>query len=438
MKKQLLSLLAVAFASLAFGQYQTQNFAVPVQYAAPQVISTVDANIVWSTARDGSGNGTYPRFVAVTTNGGANWTAKAVPALSNALLSDIYGINGQTAFVVTAPASGSGTANGLWKTTNGGTNWTKIDGIFGNSSFGNIVHFLNAQTGFVIGDPVNNKYEMYKTTDGGNTWTTLTTAPTPLNADEYGYVGGKVSFGNSLWLTSNTGRILHTTDFGATWNSYVGGPVDDFSGANSSASMSFSSETYGLLVDNIGFLWFTEDAGANWDIKEATGYFNGDVAYIPGSNANYITTGISTSSPLGLGSAYTNDGGNTWVNIDNVDQRGQIAAYDCNNVWVGQFTSDAAGTGGMLKLSSPVPNCSLGLTETAVSKTELKAVVSNGVLSIVTNKDVKDVVVGDMTSRTLASANKKEVNVSQLKAGVYYARVAYTDGSLGTVKFVIK
>ena len=438
MKKQLLSLLAVAFASLVFGQYQTQNIAVPLQYAAPQVISVVDANTVWSTVSDGSGNDTYPRFATVTTNAGALWTAKAIPSASNSLISDIHGVDGQTAFVVTAPATGSGTANGLWKTTNGGTNWTKVSGIFGNNSFGNIVHFLDAQTGFVIGDPVNNKYEMYKTTDGGNTWTTLTTAPVPLNADEYGYVGGKVSFGNSLWLTSNTGRILHTTDFGATWNSYVGGPVDDFSGADSSASMSFSSETYGLLVDNIGFLWYTEDAGANWDIKETTGYFNGDIAYIPGSNANYITTGISTNSTLGLGSSYTNDGGNTWINIDNVDQRGQIAALDCDNIWVGQFTTDAQGTGGMLKLTEPIPGCSLAVSDTNVVKTELKAVVSNGVLSIITNKDVKDVVVGDMSARSLASANKKDVNVSQLKSGVYYARVAYTDGSFGTVKFVIK
>lgn len=436
MKKQLLSLLAVAFASLAFGQYQTQNIAVPLQYAAPQVISIVDANTVWSTVRDGSGNQTNPRFAIVTTNAGAQWTAKAIPSATNSLISDIHGVDGQTAFVVTAPASGSGAANGLWKTTNGGTNWTKVSGIFGNNSFGNIVHFLDAQTGFVIGDPVNNKYEMYKTTDGGNTWSVLTTAPVPLNADEYGYVGGKVSFGNSLWLTSNTGRILHTTDLGATWNSYTGGPVDDFSGADSSASMSFSSESYGLLVDNIGFLWYTEDAGANWDIKETTGYYNGDVKYIPGSNANYITTG--TDSTLGLGSSYTNDGGDTWVNIDNVDQRGHIAALDCNSVWVGQFTSDAQGTGGMLKLTEPIPGCSLAVSDTNVVKTELKAVVSNGVLSIITNKDVKDVVVGDMSARSLASANKKEVNVSQLKSGVYYARVAYTDGSFGTVKFVIK
>ncbi|MBS7332176.1 MAG: hypothetical protein KIG88_01095 [Weeksellaceae bacterium] len=438
MNKKLLSLLTVAFASFAFGQYETQNINVPLQYAAPQVISIVDANTLWSTVRDGSGNGTYPRFATVTTNGGQTWASKAISAPSNALISDIHGVDGQNAFVVTAPASGSGAANGLYKTTNGGTNWSKITGVFGNASFGNIVHFFNAQTGLVIGDPVNNKYEMYKTTDGGNTWSVLSTAPTPLIADEYGYVGGKIGFGNSLWLTSNTGRILHTTDFGATWNSYVGGPVDDFSGENSNASMSFSSESYGLLVDNIGFLWFTEDAGANWDIKETTGYYNGDIKYIPGSNANYITTGISTTSPLGIGSSYTNDGGNTWVSIDADDQRGQIAAYDCSNIWVGQFTSDAAGTGGMLKLAEPVPGCSLSTTETNVIKAELKAVVSNGILNIVTNKDIKDVVVGDMSAKSILTSTKKEVNVSQLKSGVYYARVAYADGSLGTVKFVVK
>lgn len=417
MNKKLLSLLAVAFASLAFGQYETQNLNVPLQYAAPQVISPVDANTVWTTVRDGSGNSTYPRFAVVTSDGGANWASKPIPALTNALISDIHGLNAQNAFVVTAPASGSGSANGLWKTVNGGANWTKVSGVFGNSSFGNIVHFFDNQTALVIGDPVNNKYEMYKTTDGGNSWSVLTTAPTPLIADEYGYVGGKVGFGNSLWLTSNTGRILHTTDFGATWNSYIGGPVDDFAGENSNASMSFSSENYGLLVDNIGFLWYTEDAGANWDIKETTGYYDGDIKYIPGSDNYFITTGISTSSNLGLGSSYTNDGGDTWINIDNVDQRGQIAAYNCNNVWVGQFTTDTQGTGGMLKLTETLAGCNLAVNDTQVVKNELKAVVSNGVLNIITNKDVKDIIIGDMSARKLASADKKEVNVSQLKSG---------------------
>lgn len=438
MNKKLLSLLAVAFASFSFGQYQTQNFAIPLQYAYPNVISIVDANTVWATASDGSGNNTYPRYASITTNGGTNWAAKLISAPSNALISDIHGVDGQTAFVVTAPASGSGAANGLYKTTNGGTSWSKISGVFGNASFGNIIHFFDTQTGLVIGDPVNNKYEMYKTTDSGNTWSVLTSAPIPLNADEYGYVGGKVGFGNSLWLTSNTGRILHTTDFGATWNSYTGGPVDDFSGQDSNATMSFSSETYGLLVDNIGFLWYTEDAGANWDIKETTGYFNGDIKYIPGSNSNFMTTNMNLDSTLGIGSSYSNDGGNTWISIDGDEQRGHIGAYDCSTIWVGYFTSNTAGNEGMLKLTDPIPGCSLAVSDTNIIKTELKAVVSNGVLNIVTNKDIKDVVVGDMSARSLASANKKEVNVSQLKAGVYYARVAYVDGSFGTVKFVIK
>ncbi|WP_276680236.1 T9SS type A sorting domain-containing protein [Empedobacter brevis] len=438
MKIKLLSLLSIAISAISYGQtYTTQNSGIPVQSFGAREYSIVDPTTAWITYFDGAGTQTYPKYVGVTTNGGTNWKANLVSNLpSNALISDVGALNGTTAFIVTAPASGSGTANGLWKTTNGGTNWAKVSGVFSNGSFGNIVHFFDANNGLVIGDPLNGKYEMYKTTDGGNTWTTLSTAPSPLTNEEYGYVAGRVFLGEDLWLTSSTGRILHTKDRGMTWDSYFS-PVDDFSGESSSANMSFSSSTYGLLVDNTGLLWYTEDGGENWDLKTASNYYDGDLSYIPGSDGVFISTGFSTESSLGTGSSYTNDNGATWTKIDEDIQRLFIGAYDCESIWVGHYTSDTSGTGGVLKLNG-IPGCSLSTNEQTVSKVELKAVVNGGVLNMISNKEIKSVLVGDLTGRRLAEVNAKNVNISALKAGVYFARVAYADGSYGTVKFIVK
>ena len=222
-----------------------------------------------------------------------------------------------------------------------------------------------------------------------------------------------------------------------TWNSYFA-PVDDFGSSESNAEFTFSSETTGLLVDNFGILWYTEDAGANWEIKDAVGYYNFKIKYVPGTNGQFISTGIDPDSDLGFGSSYSTDGGETWVNIDSNVQRGNIGVANCANIWVGSFTSSATGTGGILKLNNALPGCTLATSDVNTNKTELKAVVTNGVLSVFTNKDIKDVIVGDMSTRVLVQSTKKDLNVSQLKAGVYYARVAYTDGTFGTVKFVIK
>ena len=439
MKKKLLTLLSLAIVSISFGQsWTTQNSKVPVSGAGLSRISIKDANTAWTSYYKASGSGSQNlKYVGITSNGGTTWTSKLISNLpSNALISDIQSIDSQKAFIVTAPESGAGSANGLWKTENGGTSWSKITGVFSVASFGNIVYFWDTNNGIVIGDPVNGKYEMYKTTDGGNSWSVLATAPSQTE-DDYGYVGGKIVFGESMWLTSNTGKILHTKDRGLTWDSFIA-PLEDFSGTDVNGSMSFSSATYGLLVDNSSTLWYTEDAGENWDIKASDSYFDGDIKYIPGSSNTFISTGANSASSSGLGSAYSNDGGKNWTVIDSGLQRGTIGAYDCNTVWAGQFTSDAAGTGGLLKLDGGLPNCSLAVNDQVVSKVELKAVVNANTLNIIASKEVKSVLVGDMTGRKLTEVNSKNVNVSNLKPGVYYARVAYADGAFGTVKFIIK
>ena len=436
MKKRLLSLITLITVSNSFGQaYTTQNANIPMQSAGVRDFSTIDANNVWVTFYDGSAAQTYPRYVGVTTNGGSTWTTRLARVPSSALISDIHGINGTTAFIVTAPSGTVGSANGLWKTTNSGQTWTKIDGVFNNASFGNIVHIWNNGIGLAIGDPVNNKYEMYKTTDFGNTWTTLTTAPIPDNEDEYGYVGGKVLFENHIWLTSNTGKILHSGDYGVTWDAYYT-PLTDFGGGSMSGDMAFSSATYGLIVDSNSILWYTEDGGELWDIRDSEYYYDGDIAYVPGTTNTFVTTGIVTTSLLGYGTAYSNDGGLNWSNIDMGEQRGSIGVVDRSTMWVGHFTSSATGQGGILKLNDPIPN--LAVSDVDTKKVELKAVVNNGTLNVISNKEIKEVLVGDLTGKTFTKVNAKEVNISALKSGVYFARVAYTDGAFGTVKFVVK
>src|SRR5690606_12737774 len=86
-------------------------------------ISIVDANTAWISSYDGTGGGTYPHDLAVTTDGGATWNAVTADVASNALISDIAAIDGNTAFVVTAPYAAGGSANAIWKTTDGGAPW---------------------------------------------------------------------------------------------------------------------------------------------------------------------------------------------------------------------------------------------------------------------------------------------------------------------------
>src|SRR5690606_26553042 len=150
---------------------------------------------------------------AVTSDGGANWNTVVADLPTNALISDIAGVDANTAFIVTAPHSGSGAANGIWKTTDGGFTWTQ-QSAYGNSSFANQIYFWDANNGFSAGDPVGGVFEMYQTTDGGNTWNAVSAAPAPLGGTEYSYVGIKDVVGDNVWLGTDQGRLLHSTDRG--------------------------------------------------------------------------------------------------------------------------------------------------------------------------------------------------------------------------------
>ena len=70
-----------------------------------------------------------------------------------------------------------------------------------------------------------------------------------LLSGEFGYTRQIDVVGNSVWFSTNKGRIYHSTDKGATWAVYTS-PILDFAGANISGNFSFSSATTGYIVTN--------------------------------------------------------------------------------------------------------------------------------------------------------------------------------------------
>lgn len=65
-----------------------------------------------------------------------------------------------------------GSAGGIWKSEYGGATWTQIPDLYQTHgvSFPNAIHFSSALNGTIAGDPQNGYFEIYNTTDGGDTW----------------------------------------------------------------------------------------------------------------------------------------------------------------------------------------------------------------------------------------------------------------------------
>lgn len=444
MKKILLSLALISLSIGANAQTWVDQGTKLAQYYYPSVISIVDANTVWVDASDGSGGGAYPKVISKTTNG-STWTATNITGLtssSTASVSDISAVDANTAYIVTAPSTGTA-GNGIYKTTNGGTTWTKQTG-YSASSFANQIQFWDANNGWTAGDPVGGKFEMYKTSNGGTTWTAVAGAPSQVG-DEYSYnKNNKYITGDNIWIGTSLGRLLHSTDRGTTWSANYT-PVLDFAGnivEGSSGTFAFKDGNNGLLIavdaDVEAVLYSTTDGGVNWTPVETTGtWYFGDITFVPGTANTYVTTGIYVDDTSVQGSAYSKDGGLTWVSIDAGLQRGTVKFLNPTTGWAGQFSDGPAGVEGILKFSGDL---SLAVNE-ASAKSNLKVFPNPAVdvVNLTSNKEVKSVTIYDLSGKKVKSTtDSKQINVSNLAKGTYILQANYGNGGVENTKLIKK
>ncbi len=454
MKKLLLTGFALVSMAAQAQSWTPQGTKFPTSFGVDE-LNIVDANTVWTFAYDGSGGGTYPKIMSITTDGGANWTAKPITGPgSNALISDLYALSATTAWVVTAPFGAGPNANKVYKTTDAGTNWVVQPSGYTAGSFGNIIHFFDANNGFTAGDPLAGKFEMFKTSNGGTSWSAVAGAPTPIAADEYGLVAAKEVVGDNIWFGTTKGRIYRSTDRGVSWSGNFS-PALDFGGGaagggvdGSSASMAFKSGTAGLLITVDGAtaggtptagLYNTTDGGVTWiPINPVGPWYFGDVTYVPGTANTYVSTGINSSDDAYMGSSYSTDGGLNWIAIDAALQRGKVQFLNPTTGWAGQFVSATAPTTtGILKF---VGNLALAVNDTAV-KSSIK-VYPNPAVDVVTvtaKEGIQTVTVIDLSGKKVKTFKAGEqINVSSLAKGTYILQVYLANGAVENTKLIKK
>lgn len=339
----LVSCLTIGFfASAQFWREEASNF--PLSGTGLYRFSTPNDSTAWAIGYDGV-NGTNIQRFSRTINYGQSWNADTFALGDPDLgISMISAVDTVTAWVAAFPRQNSG-FGGIWKTEDGGHTWNVQNGATFNTtlSFPNVVHFFDNDVGLAIGDPVNGEWEIYRTTNGGTTYTQVlgTDLPDPL-AGEFGYIANYAARGNSLWFTTSEGRLFHTTDRGLSWD-VLQSPLNDFGGANEFGRISFSTTQRGVILSGDGTLFFTADGGSFWTERVVTSAqqpFKGDIAYI--ADLPYLVTVGAT--PNDSGSAYSLDYGTTWTLID-TEQHIDVAFYDEYNGYSGSFSRTSAEDG---------------------------------------------------------------------------------------------
>lgn len=116
------------------------------------------------------------------------------------------------------------------------------------------VRFFDARRGIVVGYLGDAHNVIYRTADGGATWTTVNL---PSSLWVYEARTTKEGLG---WLVGSSGELLFSADFGATWSSLTA-PFDQVS---RSYSVDFASRSLGVIGSLHGALKITRDGGRSW------------------------------------------------------------------------------------------------------------------------------------------------------------------------------
>ena len=284
--------------------------------------SAVNENVCWGT------RGVISQFVR-TTNGGTTWTSSVIGGASGLFGPIIAAIDANTAVVALWDASGA-SSGGVFKTTDGGLTWTKQTTAFsGSGGRPFAIHFYDANNGVCTGNPNGGNWEIYTTTNGGSQWTRVPSANIPPPDLQGGQERG-VNFtaaGNSIWFGTVNTSVYRSTDRGITWS--VSRNV--YGGGGAGVNLAFRDSLNGIGCTRFGGsnrIIRTTDGGTTWTPLAAASIPNspstGNSTYVPGTRSYVITSAFDNGGIPG--SEYSTDDGLTWTQIDNLQHGGATFA----------------------------------------------------------------------------------------------------------------
>lgn len=317
-------------------------------------MDAVDEDTAWAVGYDGSGGSVYETLYTRTINGGDLWEADTIFTDDGYGLGNICGLDGDTAWAAVFSTGAQDEECGIYKTTNGGDTWThQFEGPY---SFANNVWFFDENEGVALGDQADDYFEIWTSDDGGDTWTRVpeeSFSGHEVVPGEYGWTGCMEAVGDNTIIFGThapEGYAFISHDRGHTWfGSFTG---CSGSGTNPGVNeLAFKDPYHGLAAHDNGNsydLYTTSDGGENWEEITPSGFVYGaGLSYVPGTDNMYISTGAATGAS---GASYSVDGGHSWIDYPEVFD---IQLLSCDFVeggigWAGSFNVDEYN-GGMYK-----------------------------------------------------------------------------------------
>ncbi|MCX6257626.1 MAG: T9SS type A sorting domain-containing protein [Bacteroidia bacterium] len=243
----------------------------------------------------------------------------------------------------------TGNAARIYKSTNGGTSWTMLGGGLPIGIYSRIGLWMSALNHNVIfAEYVNTSLDLdsvYKTSDGGLTWTTIPISTLPYGIlGEFGWYFGQIRTNpwndNEIWLLGVD--LYKTTDGGNTWNMAGPGWYNYEFHADKHDLVFLDSLT--LLCATDGGLYKSTDGGNSWsalgNIPNGQLYHVTCDWYVPGlycagAQDNGTICGNSSTAWTML---FGGDGFQTYFDYFNsgvmyAESQNGALYYQLNNIW---------------------------------------------------------------------------------------------------------
>lgn len=341
-----LALLAALVASpLALQQWQGQRSGTDARLRG---ISVVNEKVVWASGAKGT--------VLRTIDGGRVWQALTVPGAEALDFRDVDAVSDTTAYILSI---GNGPASRIYKTEDGGQTWTMQFQNEDPKAFFDAMAFWDASRGIAYSDSVDGRFVILRTIDGGRTWTPVPPASLPPALDNEGAFaasGTNVAvFGKAdVWIGTGAAarsRVLHSADAGRTWTvadtPLAAGPSTGI------FSIAFRDARHGIVVggdytreheaaDNAAR---TSDGGRTWTLVTGLGGYRSVVAHLGADRGAQLWMAVGPS-----GSDISADDGKTWRPYGSLGFDTIGVAKGRNRTAVSVFGAGANGRIGRLQI----------------------------------------------------------------------------------------
>lgn len=275
-------------------------------------VSAVDGRIAWASGTGGT--------ILRTVDGGKSWERRPVAGALELDFRDIEAVGDRTAYALSI---GEGSLSRIYKTKDGGASWALKHKNSDPKGFLDALAFWDADHGIALGDPVEGRFVILATDDGGGTWTRIEPGGMPpALAGEGAFAASGtcliVRGDRSAWFGTGGGRVFRSDGRGRTWTVHTT-PIPARNSSSGIFSLAFWDADHGVAVGgdykepdrNAKVCALSSDGGRTWRLpggNQPSGYRSA-VVRVPGSKGPTLIAVGPT------GTDRSDDGGESWAKL---------------------------------------------------------------------------------------------------------------------------